>query len=356
MGDLSLDLAPWDQLDDQHGGQHEPTAEEHPQGRRLATQQHREERGEHRLHGHDDRRARRWEMGLRPRLAEQRGGSGEQRHVADREPVGGRLREHDPARSRGARADHRDHDALDDRHAERVLGVRPRAQADDVQRVDHRGDQGQRLAVPQAEAGADVAEGEYAESGDREQHGHPGQPTDAGTQQHRGEQRRGHDVHPGDEPRDAGSRRGEPGGLHDLGDPVEGAEDDGVPHAVARQADRLRGDQQDRDRGDREPHGQEVEHGHPVEQVVDQEERRPPARGDREQGEGGEEGDPGAWGPGAWGRRAHGGSLDNRSGRLRGRSDGAAGAAEHALVGAHAGHVALGPLEVAVPATAPKPW
>ena len=47
-------------------------------------------RGEDRLHAHDDRRAGRWQVGLCPRLAEQRGGAGEHRHVDDREPVGGR--------------------------------------------------------------------------------------------------------------------------------------------------------------------------------------------------------------------------------------------------------------------------
>ena len=86
----------------------------------LAAQQHREERGEDRLHAHDDRGPRRRQVRLRPGLAEQRGGSGDQRHVDDREPVAGPVRQHDPARRRGHQADHGDHHALEDRHPEGV--------------------------------------------------------------------------------------------------------------------------------------------------------------------------------------------------------------------------------------------
>ena len=45
-------------------------------------------------------------------------------------------------------------------------------------------------------------------------------------QQHRGEQRRRHDVEAGDEARDAGRRVREPGGLQDLRDAVQQAEHD----------------------------------------------------------------------------------------------------------------------------------
>src|SRR6188472_1079950 len=43
VGDFALDVAPGSQLDDEHGGDHEDAAEEHPGGERLAAEEDGEE-------------------------------------------------------------------------------------------------------------------------------------------------------------------------------------------------------------------------------------------------------------------------------------------------------------------------
>ena len=72
---------------------------------------------------------------------------------------------------------------------------------------------------------------------------------------------------------------GESGGLQDLRDAVQAAEDDARGGATRRTAGRsARGaTRTSSDRRDREAHREEVEGRHPVEQVVDQEERAAPA-------------------------------------------------------------------------------
>ena len=94
-----------------------------------------------------------------------------------------------------------------------------------------------------------------------------------------GEQRRRDDVHAGDEAGHARRGVGEPDGLQDLRDAVERAR--GRPPARRASAESRSSagrDDEQQHGGDREPQRQEVDRRHPVEQVVDQEERRCPSR------------------------------------------------------------------------------
>ena len=183
-------------------------------------------------------------------------------------------------------ADHGDHDQLDDRHAERLLRLGPGAEPDDVEGVDHRRHEDQRLAVPDREA----AQGQHPEAHHRDGDGRPGEPADPRAQEEGREDRGGHDVHAGDEARDAGGGVCQPSRLQDLRAAVETAEHHGLAARLAREpAERTRREEDQGDAGDREPDRQEVEGGDPLEEVVDQEEGRAPARGDRQQRRGREQ-------------------------------------------------------------------
>ena len=183
-------------------------------------------------------------------------------------------------------ADDRDHDQLQGGHPQRVLRLGPGAEPDDVQ-GDHRRHQDQGLAVADRQA----AQRQHRKAGDRHEHGHPRQAADPRVQQERGEDRRRHDIHPGDEARDGGRRLRQSCGLQDLGDAVEAPEDDGLaPRLAAEPAQRAGGQEDHRRARDREPDGEEVERRHPGQQVVDQEERRAPARGDAQERCGREQG------------------------------------------------------------------
>ena len=163
--------APRPQLDHEHRGQHHRPAEQHPRGQVLAAEQHREERREHRLHAHDDRGAGGGEVRLRPGLAE--------RAPARRRPAPCRRSRASPgrcpaARCRPARWRPGRSTAItsscttDMPSASRAVDQAP--SADDVQRVEHRGDEGERLAVPDREA----VQGEHAEPGRGQRHRAPG--------------------------------------------------------------------------------------------------------------------------------------------------------------------------------------
>ena len=91
------------------------------------------------------------------------------------------------------------------------------------------------------------------------------------------------DVHAGDEAGHAGRGVREPCGLQDLGDAVERAEHERVLPGVAGQAAQRPGRHDQQHRRDREPDRQEVQDRHPLEEVLDQEERRAPDGGDAEQ-------------------------------------------------------------------------
>ena len=185
-----------------------------------------------------------------------------------------------PFGCRAQRADHGDHDQLDDRHPERLLRLRPRPEPDDVERVDHRRHEDQGLAVPDREA----AQGQHRQPHHRHHHGRPGDPADPAAQDQGGEHRGGHDVHPGDEAGHAGRGLGEPGRLEDLRDAVEAAEHHGLAARLAGEpAEGARREEDQGEARDREPDRQEVEGRHPLEEVVDQEEGRAPAGGDRQQ-------------------------------------------------------------------------
>ena len=115
----------------------------------------------------------------------------------------------------------RDHEQLDHRHAQRVPGRRPGAEGDDVQRVEHAGHEGQRLAVPDREA----VQGQHAQPDRRQRHRAPGDRRDPRPEQDGREQGRAHDVHPGDEAGHAGRGVRQPGGLQDLRDAVDASDE-----------------------------------------------------------------------------------------------------------------------------------
>ena len=155
-------------------------------------------------------------------------------------------------------------------------GPRPGAQPHDVQRVDHRRDQRQRLAVPELEAAG--LQGQHADAGHRERHGEPRHRADPVVQQHGGQQRREHDVQAGDEP---GHRRRRCGPGRPSAAPARRRTAPRAPRAVRRDS----GDSVRSARGNSRSSAtlaignrtaRKSMAGIRSEQVLDQEERRPP--------------------------------------------------------------------------------
>ena len=92
------------------------------------------------------------------------------------------------------------------------------------------------------------------------------------------------------------------GGLQHLRDAVEHAEHHPDPQLAPAEGEGLAAEQHEHDdRGDAEPHGEEVGRRHVLDEVVDQEERRAPHGRDGDEQERGEPGVPGL--PGEGGHR-----------------------------------------------------
>jgi hypothetical protein len=125
----------------------------------------------------------------------------------------------------------------------------------------------------------------------RERDGGPRRPGDLLAQQHSGEERRQDDVRAGDEAGDGRRRRCKPLGLRDLGQPVERPQPHADRHLATVERSHRPPERDEHDGGgDREAHGEEVDGWEGLHQVVDEEERRAPDRGQGDEQERGEAG------------------------------------------------------------------
>ena len=159
--------------------------------------------------------------------------------------------------------------------------------------VQDGGDQGQRLAVPDREA----VQGEHREPRRRQGHGAPTSSARCGSAAATAASSGVSTTYmPVMKPDTLAGRVGQAGRLQDLAPRRRPAEQRRVAAAGASSPPERTGEEQGQeDRGDGEADGQEVQRRDPVEQVLDQEERRSPGRGDRQQGQGGQERDPAGW-------------------------------------------------------------
>ena len=193
------------ELDEVHRRQHEAAAQHDPRAEPLAAEQHREQARPDRLHRHDDRGAGRLQVRLRPRLHHQRERPGDERHVDQRRPVAGRLRQREPPGTAPA--------PQTTVIVSSCTTVRPRALRPVLQAPSPTMWAAYRAAEARvsglAAADREALQRQRGEAGGGQADGDPDGAADPRLQQHRPEQRGEHDVHPGHEARDGrGGRTG----------------------------------------------------------------------------------------------------------------------------------------------------
>ncbi len=176
----------------------------------VAGEREAEERRPDRLERERERGLRRRRPPLRPGLHEERErareDAGHEQRAPDR-PAVRRLElpggERDQEET-GERGEH-----LDERERDRVVERREALHQHDLQRVDRRAREHQQVSARRARVHA----GEQREPGRRERHADPGGTRSADPEEREREQRRQHDVHPGDEAGRRDRRPLEPGRL-----------------------------------------------------------------------------------------------------------------------------------------------